>query len=187
MAEGGISWYETMDVESRALEILERAGVKEGQIVLDFGCGSGTYTIPAAKIVGDKGKVYALDKDSTVLNELMNRAESAGLNNIRRIDTTGELKVNLADDSVDLVLLFDVLHPYYFPQADGRRKVLDEVHRISKAKARIIVYPKHMESEAKNEIEKANFCLEGECSGTLIHDNKDLEDGRVLIFTKRQK
>jgi len=159
--------------------------MEEGQIVLDFGCGSGTYTIPAAKIVKDKGKVYALDKDSDVLNELMHRAESAGLKNIKRIDTTGERKVNLADNSVDVVLLFDVLHHYYFPQADDRRKVLDEVHRISKAKALILVYPKHMESKAKNEIENANFCLESEYSGTLIHEDKNLEKGKVLIFTKR--
>ena len=174
-----------MDLESRALEILERAGIEEGQIVLDFGCGSGTYTIPVAKIVGDKGKVYALDKDSEALNELTQKAESAGLKNIERIDTGGEPKVNLADNSVDVVLLFDVLHAYYFPEVDDRRKVLDEVHRISKAKARILVYPKHMESEAKNEIENANFCLESEYSGTFIHDNKNLEKGKVLIFTKR--
>ena len=173
-----------MDLESRALEILERAGIEEGQIVLDFGCGSGTYTIPAAKIVGDKGKVYALDKDSDALNELMRRAESAGLKNIQRINTSGDPKVNLADNSVDVVLLFDVLHSYYFPQADGRRKVLDEIHRISKEKALILVYPKHMESGAKNEIENANFYLESEYSGSLIH-NKDLEKGRGLIFTKR--
>jgi ubiquinone/menaquinone biosynthesis C-methylase UbiE len=174
-----------MDLESRALGILERAGIEEGQIVLDFGCGSGTYAIPAARIVGEKGKVYALDKDNKSLNELMQKAESAGLKNIERIDARGDPKVNLADNSVDVVLLFDVLHPYYFPEVDDRRKVLDEVHRVSKAKALILVYPKHMESEAKNEVENANFCLESEYSGTLIHDNKNLEKGKVLIFTKR--
>jgi len=174
-----------MDLERRVLELLKSIGIKAGQVVLDFGCGSGTYTIPVAKIVGDKGKVYALDKDSEVLNESMHKAGSAGLKNITRIDTSGEYKVNLADNSVDVVLLFDVLHPYYFPEVDDRRKVLDEVHRISKAKARILVYPKHMESEAKNEIENANFCLESEYSGTFIHDNKNLEKGKVLIFTKR--
>ena len=172
-------------MEARVLELLENVGVKRGQVVLDFGCGSGTYTIPAARIVADEGKVYALDKDSKALNELMQKAESAGLKNIERIDTSGEPNVNLADNSVDLVLLFDVLHPYYFPQADDRRKVLGEIHRISKAKALILVYPKHMESEARNEMENAKFCLESEYSGTLIHDNKNLEKGKVLIFTKR--
>ena len=79
---------------------------------------------------------------------------------------------------------FDVLHSYYFPQADNRRKLLEEIRRISKAGALILVYPKHMESTAKDEIENANFRLESEYSGTLIHDNRDLEQGQVLIFIK---
>ena len=173
-----------MDLESRALEILERAGIKEGQIVLDFGCGSGTYAIPAAKIVGDKGKVYALDKDSEVLNELMRKAELARLKNIERIHTSGESKVNLANNSIDVVLLFDVLHPYYFPEVVERRKLLNEVHRISKGEALILVYPKHMESEAEDEIKNANFHLEKELSETLIHDHKNLEKGKILNFRK---
>ena len=75
-----------MNLEPGVLQLLKDVGIKAGQIVLDFGCGSGTYTVPAARIVGDKGKVYALDKDSEVLNKLMQRAQSVGLNNVRRID-----------------------------------------------------------------------------------------------------
>jgi len=153
--------------------------------VLDFGCGSGTYAIPAARIVGEKGIVYALDKDSKVLNKLMQRAKSTGLNNIESMHTHGELKINLADNSVDAILLFDVLHSYYFPLADDRRRLLDEVHRISRAGALILVYHKHIESTAKDEIERGNFCLVSEYSTTLIHDNTDVVGGRILIFTKR--
>lgn len=174
-----------MQLQERVLEVLEKIGIKRGQVVLDFGCGSGTYTIPTAKIVGDEGKVYALDKDSEVLDELMHKAESAGLKNIKRMDTSGELKIDLADNSVDAVLLFDVFHPYYFPRVDDRRELLEEVHRISKAETLILVYPKHMESETKDEIENANFYLKSEYLGTLIHDNKDLEKGQVLIFRKK--
>lgn len=174
-----------MELERHALGILERVGIKRGQVVLDFGCGSGTYTIAAAKIVGDEGRVYALDKDSEVLDELMRKAELAGLRNIKRMDSRGELEIDLADNSVDAVLLFDVLHSYYFPRVEDRRKLLEEVHRISKAETLVLVYPKHMESEAKDEIENANFYLKSEYLGTLIHDNKDLEKGQVLIVTKK--
>ena len=38
---------------------------------VDLGCGSGTYTIPIARIVGDKGIVYVLDKDVRVLDKLI--------------------------------------------------------------------------------------------------------------------
>jgi len=160
-------------------------GVRKGQVVLDFGCGSGTYTIPAAKIVGDQGKVYALDKDKEALDKLMQRAKSAGLKNIERMDTSEELRIDLTDDSVDVVLLFDVFHSYYFPQADDRRRLLNEIYSIMKPFAFISLWPKHMESEAKDEIERANFYLESEYSGTLIHDNKDRERGQILIFRKK--
>jgi ubiquinone/menaquinone biosynthesis C-methylase UbiE len=174
-----------MHLESHAFEILQKAGIKRGKTVLDFGCGSGTYTIPAAKIAGEEGKVYALDKDKKVLDELMQKAESAGLENIKRIDTSGELKIPLQDESVDIVLLYDVFHSYYFSQVADRRNLLEEVYRVSKRDALISVWPKHMESEAKEEIESANFYLEREYSWTLIHDDEDIEKGKVLNFRKK--
>jgi ubiquinone/menaquinone biosynthesis C-methylase UbiE len=173
-----------MNLEVSVLQLLKDVGIKAGQVVLDFGCGSGTYTVPAARTVGDKGKVYALDKDNKILNELMQKVQSAGLNNIERMDAHGELEIGLADGSVDVVLLFDVLHSYYFPRPEDRRELLDEVHRICKAEALVLVYPKHMELTAKEEIEKASFLLKGEFQGTLLHDGKHGEQGRVLIFGK---
>jgi len=173
-----------MNLEEDVLQLLEDVGLKAGQVVLDFGCGSGTYTVPAARIVGDKGKVYALDKDSKVLNELMQKAGSAELNNVERIKTHGELEIELADGSVDVALLFDVLHSYYFCRVEDRRKLLDEVYRVCKAEALVLVYPKHMELTARDEIQKAKFHLKAEYSGTLVHDDRDLQKGQVLIFMK---
>jgi len=173
-----------MELELQVLEVLERTGLNKGQIVLDFGCGSGTYTLPAAKIVGKQGRVYALDKDTQALDELMHEAESTGLRNVTRMDMSGEVRIELSDESVDVVLLFDVFHSYYFPQTDDRRNLLNEIHRIMKPSAFISVWPKHMESEAKGEIEEANFYLEREYSETLIHDNKDSERGQILNFRK---
>ena len=173
-----------MKVESRIIEVFERIGIRRGQIVLDFGCGCGTYTIPAAKIVADRGRVYALDKDNKALDELMQKAELAGLRNIERIETSGELEIALTDESVDVVLLFDVFHSHYFARAVDRRRLLDEIHRIMKNSAFISVWPKHMESDAEAEIKNANFHLEREVSETLIHDNENLEKGKILNFMK---
>ena len=176
-----------MELESRALEVLKRIGIRRGQTVLDFGCGSGTYTIPAARIVGEQGRVYVLDKDKKALDELMQKAESTGLRNIERMETTGKLEIELIDEYIDVVLVFDVFHPYYFPQAEDRRRLLSEIYRIMKPTAFVSVWPKHMESETEDEVEKANFYLEKELSETLIHDNKNLEKGKVLNFRKGQR
>ena len=54
---------------------LRDIGIKQGQVIVDFGCGAGHYTIPAAKIVGKEGTVYAIDKERSTLNQVMQRAK----------------------------------------------------------------------------------------------------------------
>lgn len=175
-----------MELEARALEVLQQIGISRGQTVLDFGCGYGTYTIPAAKIVGEQGRVYALDKDKEALNGLMQKGESAGLKNIERMATSGELEIELTDESVDVVLLFDVFHSFYFPQAGDRRRLLGEIYRIMKPSAflSVSVWPNLAEPETEDEIKNANFRPGKEVCETLADGNKDLETRSILNFRK---
>ena len=175
-----------MKIESRAILVLERIGIRRGQAVLDFGCGYGIYTIPVAKIVGAQGRVYALDKDRGALDTLMQKAGSACLKNIERMETSGELEIELADESVDVVLLFDVFHSFYFPQAGDRRRLLGEIYRIMKPSAflSISVWPNLIEPETEDEIENADFRLEKEVPETLTNGNNDIETRRILNFGK---
>jgi SAM-dependent methyltransferase len=173
-----------MDLKVLALELLKKLGIRPGQTVLDFGCGSGTYAIPAAEIVGKKGRVYTLDKDHKVLDELMETARRAGLQNMERIDSSGKVRIGLERESIDVVLLFDVFHSYYFPKRSQRGKLLAEIHRILRRDGELLVYPKHMEAEARREIGDHDFSVRRECSTTLLHDKKELVHGSVLIFQK---
>ncbi len=164
-------------------KVLKEIGVKEGQIVLDFGCGSGIFSLPAAKIIGKEGKIYALDKNKTELNELMRKAKSKELRNIKIVKTSGELKIPLGDESIDIVLLYDVLHSYYF-SPDERRKLLREVYRVLKPNALLSVYPEHMElEEIKREIEETNLHFEVEYLKTIIHDGR-YTHGHILNFRR---
>jgi SAM-dependent methyltransferase len=172
---------------------LRQVGIKKGDIVLDFGCGSGNYTIPAARIVGEEGRVYAIDKDGRDLGKLMRKANSEGLKNIEKMETSGKLKIDLEDESVDVVLLYDILHYYYFPKASDRRRLLPEVYRILKPGALLSVYPTHLQSnmhpkleDVKREINDAKFHLERECSVMLIHKETP-EKSQVLNFRKARK
>jgi len=165
-------------------KFLKDIGIRKGQVVLDFGCGVGHYTIPAAKVVGEKGKVYAIDEDEEALSELMKIAKSKGLKNIEPIETSGELKIPLKDESLDVVFLYDVLHSYYLG-AEERKRLLEEVYRASKTNALISVYPKHMELEnIVRELERADFRLERRSFKRLLHtDNYD--KGYILNFRKK--
>jgi ubiquinone/menaquinone biosynthesis C-methylase UbiE len=175
-----------MELESRVIEVLERIGIGRGQTVLDFGCGYGIYTIPIAKIVGAQGRVYALDKDKEGLDTLMQKARSAGLMNIEIMETSGALEIELADGSVDVVLLFDVFHSFYFPQAGDRRRLLSEIYRIMKASSflSISVWPNLIEPETEDEIKNVDFRLENEVPEAINYDNAGLEKRRILIFKK---
>ena len=91
-----------------------------------------------------------------------------------------------SDRNIMVLLIWDNSHSYYFSEVAERKKLLEEVYRVSKSDAIISVWPKHHESEAKEEIESANFYLETEYPGTLIHDNEDIEKGKVPNFRKRR-
>jgi len=186
----------TVDVEKWLKEdgevFSKEIGIKEGQVVLDFGCGVGHYTIPAAKVVGEEGKVYAVDKDKEPLEKLMEVAKSEGLEDIVPVETSGNLKLDLKDESVDVVLLYDIIH-----YIEGREKLFEEVHRVLKREGFLSVYPKHYRSdeplwtlaglELENiieEIERAKFYLERKTFEKLIHDDS-YNRGYVLNFKKR--
>ena len=176
-------------LDSQVLELLRRIGVKKGQTVLDFGCGYGAYTIPVAEIVGEQGKVYALDKDKKALDALMQREESAGLKNIDRMATSGELEIGLTNESVDVVLMFDVFHSFYFPETEDRRRLLMEIRRVMKPSAflAISVWPNLVDPETGDEIESAGFRFEKVISEELGSNNKDLGTRRILNFRKERQ
>jgi len=167
---------------------LKDIGIKKGQSILDFGCGDGHYTIPAAKVVGKKGLVYAQDKDKEALDGLIKKAKAEGLENIKVIKTQGELKIDLNDKSLDAVLLYDVLH---YHDMEERRKIYGEVYRILKNGALLSVFPRHHKEEmqleleeVKKEIEKADFSFERKFFKRLLHDDNFVKD-YVFNFGRR--
>jgi ubiquinone/menaquinone biosynthesis C-methylase UbiE len=111
--------------------ILEKIGLKPGHTFMDIGCGSGFFTIPAARIVGTKGKVYGLDSQKSAIDEIKKKAATEELANI-------VVKVGMAEETlisdvlVDIVFLGIVLHDFQDP---GR--VLENAHRLLKLKGKL--------------------------------------------------
>ncbi|MGB9913382.1 MAG: class I SAM-dependent methyltransferase, partial [Candidatus Kapaibacteriota bacterium] len=99
---------ETLDTaERRKLlppeEILLRSGLSEGTKIADVGCGTGYFSIPAAKIVGRSGKVFAIDISKEMLEELQNRLNPQEIHNLEILQSQ-EYSIPLTDSAVDFVL-----------------------------------------------------------------------------------
>ncbi len=124
---------------------LEKIGIGEGQTVLDFGCGPGSYTIPAAKIVGEKGKVYALDIHPLAIEAVEKKARKKKLTNITAIPSHGD--TGLPDESVDVVLLYDTIH-----MIKDKPALLKELQRVLKADGFLSVTDHHLEANEISEV-----------------------------------
>jgi len=81
----------------------------EGMTALDIGPGMGFFTIPAAQMVGDSGKVIAVDVQEKMLKPLVKRAEKAGVADriVSRLIEPDSIGVS---EPIDLCLLFNVVH-----------------------------------------------------------------------------
>jgi ubiquinone/menaquinone biosynthesis C-methylase UbiE len=93
--------------------------------VADFGCGYGTFTIPAAKIIS--GKIYAFDIEPEMIESVKRKAKTLNLENVDAIIRDFMLEGSgLRDVSVDYVFLFNVLH------LEKPELLLNESYRILK-------------------------------------------------------
>jgi len=172
-------------IEHDGIQFLKDIGIRKDQFVLDFGCGHGNYTIPASLIVGEKGRIYAVDKNQESLNKLINKTKEKELNNIEIIKLVDQLKLPLPKESVDAILLFDVLH-----LVEPRKCLLSELNRILKPTGLLFVYPKHHQTDMKmsleeviKEIQYVGFRFNVKNFKKLMHNNK-LEKGIILNFNK---
>jgi len=121
-------------------KILREVEIKPGYIVLDFGCGTGSYSVVAGQIVGPSGKVYAVDINPLAVETTKKVAMKKGLSNIEII--CSDCITGLKDESVDVALLYDTLHTLSEPQA-----VLQELHRILKPQGVLSVSDHHIKQE----------------------------------------
>ncbi len=100
--------FRIRDLFHPPINLLRKIGIREGMTVLDFGCGPGGFSIAAGQLVGNEGKVWALDIHPQALESTRRRAAGRGLDQINVIDGSNFSQID--SKSVDIVLLYDLLH-----------------------------------------------------------------------------
>ncbi|MFQ5441558.1 MAG: class I SAM-dependent methyltransferase [Thermodesulfobacteriota bacterium] len=116
--------------EIRPEEVLREAGLRAGDSFFDVGSGPGFFAIPGARVVGRKGKVYAVDTEELMLSELQKRRPPKNVLLIK----SGENRIPAPASTADFMLVAYVLH-----ETADRKKFLREMRRVLKAGAKIFI------------------------------------------------
>ena len=126
--------------------LLKQARLEEGMRVVDYGCGPGSFTIPAAELVGPEGKVFAVDIHPLALCSVERRASRKALENIETILVKG-YDTGIKGTSIDRVLLIDT-----FAQIKDREALLSELHRVLKGDGFLLLALEHMSMSKQERI-----------------------------------
>jgi len=157
-------------------KILERVGIQTGSAILDFGAGSGSYSIPAAQLVGPTGIVYAVDIHPLAIKEIRKKANTKRIKKIHVILTDCDTK--LPDASIDFVLLFYVLHDFKNPDP-----ILRELVRVIKPNGALgVIDHKFDKDKVVSTISHAASILNFNNAGPRNSKSKN----EVLLFSKQE-
>ena len=132
-------FFKFIDVFWNPRRRLEKMPLKEGMVVVDYGCGPGRYTLPVAKLVGPESKVFAVDIQPLAISTVRKKMASEALTN----------------------LLIDTFH-----MIKDRDALFHEIHRILKQDGILFMDPGHMKiSRAREIVESTDLFTIAECRG----------------------
>jgi len=148
-------------------KLLKSAGLKPGQIVLEVGCGPGFFTIPAAKIVGDSGLIYAVDVHPLAIKRVKEKIKRETIKNVKTLLANAS-ETELPDQSIDLAFVFGLRYI-----GGGLENLISEMHRILK--------PEGILSFEKTRGKEKGLIQEVKAKGF----NYTGKHGRIFIFAKK--
>ena len=117
-------------------KIMQGVDMSPGQTVLEVGCGTGFFTIPAAVMIGEQGRLVAMDILAESVAYVAGKVRVAELKNVQVIKGDA-LQTDLDSAGFDTVLLFGVIPAPMLPL----NRLLAELHRVLKPEGNLAVWP----------------------------------------------
>ena len=142
---------------------VKKFGIKEGMTVVDYGCGPGRYTTKLAELVGESGKVYAIDIHELAIEAVRKKVEKHKLGNIQPVLAKG-YDSTLPDGIADVVCAIDIFHGIGEPA-----EFLKELRRITKEGGTLVIDSGHQARSAtkKKLLDSGAWDIVGETSDHL--------------------
>jgi precorrin-6B methylase 2 len=116
MGHQGAGWLERpeREKEEQPAKLIKALKIKPGTVLADIGAGSGYYSFRFAPLVGDKGKILAVDIQPEMLDIIRKRMKAQKVTNVEPIQGA-ETDPKLPAGGVDLILMVDVYHEFSHP------------------------------------------------------------------------
>ena len=183
-------WIETLEGKTRVAtlridEVVAAMQLSPGQTVADIGAGTGLLSVPVAKAVGPRGRVFAVEVDAGFFPSIKKRAGDSGVTNIQTVlgsFTDPKLPVT----NVDLAFFHDVLH-----HVDKRGEYLKTLARYIAPAGRIFVVDfeggrgPHVQ-QPELQVSRAQLAAWMKDAGfTQVADAKLFDDKFVLTFARK--
>lgn len=122
--------------------------ISKGMNVLDVGCGMGFFSLPMAKLVGERGRVVCIDLQERMIKGLPRRSKKAGL--LDRIDARvsqkNSLMLNDIAGKIDFALAFAIVH-----EVPDKKRLLSEIWNTMKEVGKFLI------AEPKAHVSKSDF------------------------------
>ena len=125
--------WEERDRWQNAPAIMKFLRFGNGSVVADIGSHEGYMSIKMAALVGENGRIYAVDIDRSRLKKLEGHAEERGLHNIQTVQGE-EDDPKLPEGIFDAVLILDTYH-----EIDPYKKVLEKIKVALKPGGRLVL------------------------------------------------
>ena len=118
------------------MKIIQGAEIRPGQKVLEVGCGTGFFTIPAARLIGNQGSLVAMDMLPISVETVARKVQTSNLKNVHVVKGDA-LNTQLEAESMDAIMIFGVIPAPMIPMD----RLLAEMHRILKPGGTMAVWP----------------------------------------------
>jgi len=153
-------------------KVVSRLKIGSASSVVDLGCGTGVFIPYLLEVVGDEGRVYAVDSSDKMIEKVK---EKFNVKNV--VPVVGDAEnLSIVCNNIDAVLCFSV-----FPHFDDRKRAVAEIAKVLKPKGRLVIA--HFSS--RDEINAFHASLEPPICNHYLPDDKELapilsKNGMVL-------
>ncbi len=144
-------------------KLLKASGIRAGQAVLEIGCGSAFFTIPASGMLGKEGRLYSIDIHPLAVEETQRKVKDMKLQNVI-VKKEDAMKSSFADAMFDLVLLYGVVPAPVISMKD----ISKEIYRVLKPGGICAIWTAVPFWTPRTALKYASFQVLKKCDGVFL-------------------